>query len=96
MMKMFTEAEIGRLLVAAKNTRHETLFHLALATGMRQANCWDFNGLIWTGENNLFGLNGNSRRCSRAGITIETIKNFFMMPAYQICAFTIFVILQHH
>jgi integrase len=25
------------LLVAAKNTRHEALFHLALATGMRQA-----------------------------------------------------------
>jgi integrase len=43
-MKMFTEAEIGRLLVAAKNTRHEALFHLALATGMRQA---ELLGLQW-------------------------------------------------
>jgi integrase len=44
-MKVLSEAEAIRLLVAAQNSRHGALIHLALATGMRKR---ELLGLKWS------------------------------------------------
>ena len=43
-MQILNEQEVGRFLVAASNSRYRTLYHLAVATGMRFS---ELRGLSW-------------------------------------------------
>jgi hypothetical protein len=50
-MKFLDESQASLLLLAAKGDREETLYYLAIATGLVSPSCLGCSGVIWIGKN---------------------------------------------
>lgn len=61
-MQVLDESQVIRFLIAGKESRHETLFHLAVKTGMRQA---ELLGLKWSDLDWTTGMLQVSRQVQR-------------------------------